>query len=165
MFAFDRQLACDPTRQPYYVECLQVITESRGTEQLQITLATLASQDMISRRDLAAAHRHLGLPAPGTDDLDDDQILNLFFVRQSDLGPGAQEEARQALHKIGAARHSQALINASRQTVETYEEALRWLGNGVTKDTPDDSLLVVAAMKVSPCSRFVSLGSLPGDDC
>lgn len=150
-FCFDRQCICDPQRRPYYFECLQVITDSRtNSESLQLKVATMSSQDLVSRRDLSAAYRYLDIEQG--DHVDEERIVNLFHSRQSDLGKQAQEEARQALYKIGVSRGSQRLINASKQTLETYDDALTWLGNGVTKDTPDESLLAVVATKVRfPC--------------
>ncbi|KAF7193198.1 putative ubiquitin carboxyl-terminal hydrolase 2 [Pseudocercospora fuligena] len=147
-FCFDRQCLCDPQRRPYYFECLQVITDSRtNSESLQLKVATMSSQDLISRRDLSAAYRYLDIEQG--DHVDEERIVNLFHSRQSDLGKQAQEEARQALYKIGISRGSQRLINASKQTLETYDDALTWLGNGVNKDTPDESLLAVVATKTT----------------
>ncbi|EME77564.1 uncharacterized protein MYCFIDRAFT_114189, partial [Pseudocercospora fijiensis CIRAD86] len=155
-FCFDRQCMCDPERRPYYFECLQVITDSRtNSESLQLKVATMSSQDLISRRDLTAAYRYLDIE-PGAH-VDDERIINLFHSRQSDLGKQAQEEARQALYKIGVSRGSQRLINASKQTLETYDDALTWLGNGVTKDTPDESLLAVVATKTTDNAENMEL--------
>lgn len=50
------------------------------------------------------------------------------------------------------------LINAAQQLIETVDEALAWLGSGVDKDTPDDMLLSVFTLKVSP-QCFMSLCS------
>ncbi|KAI7287681.1 cysteine proteinase [Hortaea werneckii] len=148
-FAYDRQAMCDPERLPYYFECLQVISESRQTEQLQMKVATLESQDLVSRRDLHAAYRYLNIPQSEASKLDDQRVLELFQAQQPDLGPAGAEEARQALYRIGTARQSQILINASRQSVETYDDALSWLGNGADKNTPDDNLIAIVAAKVA----------------
>lgn len=148
-FAFDRQIMCDPERLPYYFEGLQVITQARGTEQLQVKTASLASQDVVSRRDLSAAYRYLNIAQASADSLTDERIIELFQAQQPDLGVAAAEEARQALNKIGTARQSQLLISASKQSVDTYEDALSWLGNGASKEMSDDSLLAIAAIKTS----------------
>lgn len=104
----------------------------------------LLSQDLVSRRDLSAAYRVLQVATSDSDD----RVLNLYHVLISDAGPAQQDDARQALLKIGTTRGSQQLIKAARQTMETYEDALAWLGNGVDKDTSDDMLLSVVAIKV-----------------
>ncbi|KAK4540902.1 hypothetical protein LTR36_008844 [Oleoguttula mirabilis] len=148
-FAYDRQAMCDPDQLPYYFECLQVVTQARGTEQLQMKTATLSSQDVVSRRDLSAAYRFLNIPHADASNLSDERIIELFQAQQPDLGVIAAEEARQALNKIGTARQSQLLINASRQSVDTYEDALSWLGNGASKDMSDDTLLAILAAKTS----------------
>ncbi|KAK1063912.1 ubiquitin-specific protease ubp2 [Friedmanniomyces endolithicus] len=148
-FAFDRQSNCDPERQAYYFECLQVIAESRGTEQLQTRVAMLESQDLVSRRDLSAAFRYLGVQVPtvGSTPPSVEYILDCFTARQSSVSPAVAEKNREALLKIGIARSSQKLIKASRQSVDTYEDALAWLGPEATKDTPDDLLLALAATR------------------
>jgi ubiquitin carboxyl-terminal hydrolase 25/28 len=153
-FAYERQSMCDPPNRPYYFECLQVIAESRGTEKLQMKVAMLASQDLVSRRDLSAAYRLLNVPVADAHNYDDARILDQFHVRQSDLGVQAQEEARQALYRVGMARGSTRLINASRQLIETYDDALTWIGNGVNRETTDESLLAVVGMKVSFTSLY-----------
>lgn len=152
-YAYDRQIHCDPELAAYYLECLQVITEQRGTEQLQLTLALLqSSHETVSRRDLSAAYRRFGVSLAESKTITDDQLLDRFQAQHTDLGPIAQQEARDYLHKIGVSRNSSLLINASQQSVETYEAALNWLGNGATKDTSDEGLIAVFGVKV--CSLF-----------
>lgn len=111
-------------------------------------VAMLSSQDVVSRRDLLAAYRYLNIQPGDANTLSDERIIELFQAQQPDLGAVAAEEARQALNKIGTARHSQLLVNTSRQSVDTYEDALTWLGNGANKDTSDDTILAILAAKV-----------------
>ncbi|EMD00196.1 hypothetical protein BAUCODRAFT_83917 [Baudoinia panamericana UAMH 10762] len=144
-FVHDRQSNCDPEQQSYYFECLQVITESRNSEQLHVKVAMLQSTNLVSRRDLSSAYRTFGLSP--TDNSADDYILNVFQARQSNVNGDVAEENRQALYKIGLMRNSQLLINASRQSVETYEDALAWIGNGATKDTDDEMLISMLTLK------------------
>ncbi|CAK3972077.1 Ubiquitin carboxyl-terminal hydrolase 2 [Lecanosticta acicola] len=146
VFSFDRQVLCDPEKRAYYFECLQTITDGRNTEQLQMKVATLNSQGEISRRDLSAAFRTLNIPV-SEHQASDERILNLFHVRILDLGSQAEAEARQALYKIGVARNSQQLIGTAQRAMETYEEALGWLGNGAEKTTDDEFLISIASIK------------------
>lgn len=139
-FAFDRQAECDPTLSAYYLECLQAISEYRGTEQLQVKIALLQSQDLVSRRDLRAAYRFLDVKQEDTDEY----IVNKFNARQSNCGSQAQEENRQALGKIGMARRSPRLLKASKQELETLDEALSWLGaDRTTADGYIETLLTL----------------------
>lgn len=147
-YSFDRQVECDPSLWAYYFECLQVVLETRDSEQLQMKVAKLQSQDFVSRRDLSAAYRSLNITPVEAKTITDERIIDRYQAQQSDLSASAQEELRGHLYKIGISRNSALLQNASRQSVDTYEDALSWLGNGVTKDTPDESLLAVLAMKV-----------------
>ncbi|KAK3644608.1 ubiquitin-specific protease ubp2 [Elasticomyces elasticus] len=153
-FAFDRQLDCDPERQSYYFECLQEIAKNRASEQLQTRVAMLHSQDMVSRRDVSAAFRHLDIPLrlPHEKPITDEYILDCFQARQANSSAAVAEGNRDALYKIGISRHSQPLISASKQSVETYEEALAWLGQSANKDMPDDMLLAIAATKQESAS-------------
>lgn len=112
-------------------------------------MATLASQDVVSRRDVSAAYRYFSINAREGDAFDDEQILGRFQALQSDAGSAGQEQAREHLYKLGVFRQSQLLVNASRQSIETYEDALSWIGNGVSKETPDEGLLAVLALRVS----------------
>ena len=163
-YTYDRQTICDPERTPYYFECLKVITDERRTEQLQMKVATLESQDLVSRRDLNAAYKSFSIPLANSKDVADERIIELFQAQQPDLGSAAQEEARANLYKIGVCRQSSMLINASRQSIETYEDALRWLGNGVDDKTPDESILAVLAIRVSDCpQRGVTRCLLPSN--
>jgi ubiquitin carboxyl-terminal hydrolase 25/28 len=148
-YAYDRQANCDPRLQAYYFECLQVITESRYSEQLQTKVAMLQSQDIVSRRDLSAAYRSLNISVAESKTILDERIIEKYQAQLPDLSAVSQEEARGHLYKIGVARRSDRLIKASRQSVETYEDALNWLGNGVNKDTPDEGILAVFSIKVS----------------
>lgn len=148
-FVYDRQTLCDPEDLSYYFECLQVISESRATETLQMKVATLQSQDLVSRRDISAAYRHLGVDIASSQTLSDDRLLEIFQARLVDLGPSAAEDARQALNKIGTARQSQRLLRTSRQSIDTYEDALAWFGNGVDANTPDDGIITIYTLRVS----------------
>lgn len=155
-YCYDRQSVCDPGQQAYYLECLQVISEDRNSEQLQTKIAMLQSQDAVSRRDLTAAYRYFSIPVKDAQSVSDERIRELFQVQQSDLGLVAQEEARSHLYKLGVHRKSDLLISASRQSVDTYENALAWFGNGVNKDTSDEGILAVVAIKVSRSLLFES---------
>lgn len=148
-YAYDRQANCDPDLQAYYLECLQVITESRYSEQLQMKVATPQSQHIVSRRDLTAAYRFLNISPAESKLISDAQVIERYQAQQPDLSAHTQQEAREHLYKIAVSRNSPLLMNASRQSVETYDDALSWLGNGVNKDTPDEGILAVLAIKVS----------------
>ncbi|QIX00141.1 hypothetical protein AMS68_005658 [Peltaster fructicola] len=145
-FCYDRQTMCDPEQQPYYFECLREIAQFRNTEALTMKVAVLESQGCITRHDLREAYSFFGL-SQGGGGADDDRILNLYQAQQPDLSAEAAEKSRVMLGRIGTARGSQVLMNASTQSIETVEEALAWLGNGVGKETSDDMLTTVFAIK------------------
>jgi hypothetical protein len=99
-YAYDRQAHCDPAQQPYYLECLQVITESRYSEQLHMKVATLQSQDIVSRRDLSAAYRFLNISPLESKTIPDSVIIERYQAQQPDLSAASQQKAREHLYKI-----------------------------------------------------------------
>lgn len=111
-------------------------------------VATLQSQEIVSRRDLSAAYRYLSITPVESKTLSDVLVIERYQARLPDQSAASQQEAREHLYKIGIARDSALLLNASRQSVDTYEDALNWLGNGVNKDTPDEGILAVLSIKV-----------------
>ena len=115
-------------------------------------VVTLESQNLVSRRDLSAAYRFLGITGWEIKSISDERIVEKYQAQQPDLSAQSQEEARSALYKISVARNSTLLLNASRQSVDTYDDALRWLGNGVDKNTSDEGVLAVLSIKVGRAS-------------
>jgi ubiquitin carboxyl-terminal hydrolase 25 len=147
-YAYDQQTQCDPARVDYYLECLQAIAVRRGSEQLSLKIAMLNSQDIVSRRDLTAAYRYFNISPAESGKISDESIRDRFQAQQPDLGPVAQGEARQHLYKLAIHRHSDLLRKVSQQSVDTYDDALSWLGHGVDASTSDEGLLAVFATKV-----------------
>lgn len=149
-FAYDRQCFVDPNSQPLWLSHLQKIASDRQSDNLQIKVATLASMGYVSRKDLDDAYRELGVSAYDSDD----RILNLFQAVLPDSSLERQNTLRSMLSKIATFRNSQALKNAATQTLETYEEALQWLGQGADKNTSDDFIITLYTMKVSHIFLF-----------
>ncbi|OQO08017.1 hypothetical protein B0A48_06810 [Cryoendolithus antarcticus] len=156
-FAYDRQVACDPMNEAYYLECLQEITKQRGSEDLQVKMFTQESAGLVSRRDLREAYRTFGLPTNGGG-ADDERILNLFHAQHTDLGAQGQENLREMLGRIGRARGSSTLNNASRQSVETIEEAYAWLGNGLGPQSDDSMVTTIYAVKTDGNKDLEEIG-------
>ncbi|KAF2717641.1 cysteine proteinase [Polychaeton citri CBS 116435] len=153
-FAYDRQFAVDPTSQPLWLSHLQQIASDRQSDSLQIKVATLASMGYVSRKDLDDAYREIGVSAYDSDE----RILNLFQAVLPDSSLERQNTLRSMLSKIGTFRDSQALKNAATQTLETYEEALQWLGQGADKNTSDDFIITLYTMKVQEHSSNEEVG-------
>lgn len=109
----------------------------------------LESQNAVSRRDVNAALSAFNILLREKDIITDQQIIDRFQAHLGDQAPAAQQRSREHLYKLGVYRSSTLLINASRQSVETYEDALTWLGHGVTKETHDEGLIAVFQLKVS----------------
>ncbi|KAL9067155.1 MAG: hypothetical protein Q9157_006897 [Trypethelium eluteriae] len=153
LYSYDRQVESDGQNSPYYFECLQDLATGRNSETLQTKVATLASQDQISRKDVAKAYKYFGIDENHLEIVSDDHILGLFQSRIPDIGPAQETEMRDMLRTLARARNSALLSNAASDTIETYGQALSWLGAEVT--TPDDFILTLFKMKVdeSPSHR------------
>lgn len=117
-------------------------------------VAMLESQNTVSRRDVNAAFSAFSILPRERNTVTDQEVIDRFQALLPDQAPAAQQRSRENLYKLGAYRNSKTLINASQQSVDTYEDALIWLGNGVTKDSADESLLAVLGVKVRcSCSK------------
>ena len=113
-------------------------------------VALLRSENVLSRRDINAAYSAFNIPFRDRESISDSKIIDHFHSHTEDQGEVAQLESREHLYKLGVHRQSDQLINASRQSVETYQDALSWLGNGVNEETPDDFLISISSTKVRP---------------
>jgi ubiquitin carboxyl-terminal hydrolase 25/28 len=145
-FAFRRQCIVDKANAPYYLECLQDLAVGRNSDKLQMEVATLASQGIPNRRDLDAAYRYIGMePAHGSS-LSDEFIINQVRARLPDISQPEREELRRQLRIVGDARNSEAMRREASETIDTYEEALSWLG--LDHSQPDDFVRTMFTIKV-----------------
>lgn len=110
-FAYDRQTECDPSGTPYYLECLQGISEGRASEALQTMVAIEASKGKISLKEIRQAYKDLGLENYFIP-LDDDTIIGTFQSRISD-SPRQEAELRRALNIVGQDRSSIKIQNVA----------------------------------------------------
>jgi len=118
IISYEQQIASDDLNTSYYLECLQGIAEGRNSEQLQFKVAIEATSDKISRRDVRAAYRELGLDAKETHE--DDTIIGIFNSRITDA-PKHEPEMRRALKVIGQDRSSGRIqIVASQGDMELH---------------------------------------------
>lgn len=111
-FAYERQIEVDGNNTAYYLECLQGIAEGRDSENLHVKVAIEATSEKISRRDVRAAYRELGL-----DDRkihEDDNIVGVFNSRIADA-PKQEADMRRALKIIGQDRSSEKLLIVASQ--------------------------------------------------
>ena len=100
-------------KNPYYFECLQDLAKGRKSEILQTKVATLASQDQISRKDVANAYNYFGISERHLDVITDEHIIGCFRTRLSDVGPAQEVEMRHMLRTLAQARGSALLEHAA----------------------------------------------------
>ena len=107
------------------------------------------SEGVVSRGDLWAAYRYFAKDS-GFQYADDDRIINMFHVQQSDQGPVGRDEGREMLSRIGKSRKSQRLLNAAQQQLESAKDAYQWLGQDIGEGFDDTFVTTAYAIRVSP---------------
>ncbi|KAF2278384.1 cysteine proteinase [Westerdykella ornata] len=147
LFAFTCQARADPLNGPYYFECIQQIAIGRKSDDLETYVQVLASEGYASRQEVAKAYRILGMDINSHSSESDDNIIGVFRSRLQDISPDAVQEARNALRVIGGARMSEKIRQAASDTIETYDQALSWLG--LDEDQTDDFVLSMYTYKVT----------------
>lgn len=106
-FAYERQIACDISNSPYYLECLQGIANGRNSEDLQTKVAIEASSGKVSVHDIREAYKSFGLDMQSIFH-DDDTIIGTFQSRVAD-SPVQEPDLRRALDIIGQHRKSASI--------------------------------------------------------
>jgi len=122
---------------------LEDVQRQRNSEKLGNQVAIERSIGRYGEQTLADAFRSIGLT---NDDVSEDVVIGSFEARLSDA-PMQEQQMRESLAIIGEHRGSQRLIDFARNTVSTYEDALRFLDVG---DNTDDSF--ISAMYTSKIS-------------
>ncbi|KAF2868909.1 hypothetical protein BDV95DRAFT_106347 [Massariosphaeria phaeospora] len=146
MFAYSRQVAVDMDNTPYYFECLQDLSIGRASAELQTKVALLASNGQTNRREIAKAYRHFGIEPRHANTINEDHIIGSFRSRLSDESHNMVEETRKQLRIIGSARNSQRILDEASDAIETYEQALSYLGMDI--DQTDDFIPTMYTVKV-----------------
>ncbi|KAF2399848.1 cysteine proteinase [Trichodelitschia bisporula] len=147
-YAFERQVAHDPAGSPYYFDCLQKIATKRDSEELNITLATLASEGYFGRNEVASAYKYFLLDTSKAQTLSDDYIRNVFETRLASAPTSQESEIRAMLKIIGEDRNSQQLQDAAANVVKTYEQALKWLDSTLDSSVADEYIITLAATRI-----------------
>ncbi|KAI9703979.1 MAG: ubiquitin-specific protease ubp2 [Bogoriella megaspora] len=151
-YCYERQIERDVSNAPYYFECLQDLAQGRKSDSLQTKVGTLASQGQISRKDVTNAYKYFGITEPQIRTVRDDYILGQFQARLPDIRRDQEGEMREMLRTLGAARNSDTLLHAASDTIETYTQALTWLG--AEESTADDFIATLYKMKVDENASY-----------
>lgn len=145
IFAFERQSDCNLENSSYYFDCLQDLANGRQSEILTMKASLLESQGVIGQKAVLEAYQYLGFDPKMP--ITDQEILDRFRSRMQDTGPSAQPALRGMLKRLATIRQSAALTDAADDVVETYDQALAWLG--AMSDYPDESILTLYTSKIT----------------
>jgi ubiquitin carboxyl-terminal hydrolase 25/28 len=145
-FAYYRQSEVDKENAPYYLECFQGIARGRKSEVLETEAAMITSLGIPNRREIEAAYRALGIePAHGAG-LTDNFLIDQARSRFPDISPSQREELRRHLRVIGFARDSETIKREANDSIDTFEDAVRWLD--LDPSVADDFVRTMFAVRV-----------------
>lgn len=113
---------------------------------LETRVQIFASQGYSNRREVEEAYRFIGMDPSHAQQINDDHIIGQFRSRLADISPSAVAETRNALRIIGLARKSKQIEEEATNAIETYSQALSWLG--LMEDQPDDFVITMYTIKV-----------------
>lgn len=148
-WAYDRQVSCDPSNKPYYLDCLEDLAKGRSSADLEEKFAMVKSLGEIGLKEIDDAYNFFALDPENTEG--DTHIIGVYNSR-IESAPRQKDRAREALLVIGKARNSQKIQQVATDRTMTHEEALTFLS--VSTDTPSDSIEAVAVAIVSSMSRI-----------
>ncbi|KAF4556212.1 Ubiquitin carboxyl-terminal hydrolase-like protein 8 [Elsinoe fawcettii] len=145
IFAYERQVDCDPQNGPYYFDCLQDLARGRTSETLVMKTSFLEGQGVVGKKAVEEAFAYFSIDLKSN--LTDQMIVDRYRSRMEDTASSQQPHAREMLKRIGTVRQSRLLIDAASDTIETYEQALSWIG--ADKSYPDESILTLFTTKTA----------------
>ena len=154
-WAYDRQCACDPSNKPYYLDCLQDLSNGRRSSDLQMKVVMATSAGEYGLKATEDAYNFFQL-SPDTKE-GDDYIMGLYKSRIVSA-PRQKEEAKNCLFIIGKDRNSEVIEALANDRSMTFEEALEYLS--VSADTASDSIEAAAIAMVSSSLSSDALLSL-----
>lgn len=125
-----------PAQTAKLMTALEDVQRYRMSEKLTAQVAIERSMGRYSEQTIANAYRSLGLTI--NSDIDESTIIGNFEARLCDA-PNQEQQMRENLAAIGEFRKSQRLIDFARNTISTYQDAIKFLD---VQDNTEDSFLV-----------------------
>ncbi|KAF2220002.1 hypothetical protein BDZ85DRAFT_205147 [Elsinoe ampelina] len=153
IFAYERQVDCDPQNGAYYFDCLQDLAHGRQSEQMVMKTSFLEEQGVVGQKAIAEAYGFFSIDTKSN--LTDQMIVDRYKSRMEDTAASQRPVARTMLKRIGTLRNSRLLLDTASDTIDNYEQALSWLG--AEKSYPDDSILTLHTAKVADNPDAVAL--------
>lgn len=147
IFAYQRQIDCDPTNKAYYFECLKDIATGRSRdgagEKLQTEVLIAESLGQETQTAVDDAYSFFGLTLDATD-----QTIIGNYSSRIESAPRQADEAKSCLLIIGKSRGSVKMIELANSKKMTAEEAAKFLG--IENPQPDvEDVQAAATVAVS----------------
>ncbi|KIX01528.1 uncharacterized protein Z518_09254 [Rhinocladiella mackenziei CBS 650.93] len=143
--AYHWQVETDPGNAPIYLTHLQYIAAQRQSETLETEVALESSQGRFDAETLNRAYRVFQLGGrEGA--LNDEDVIGSFTATLAD-SPNHEHELREYLRIIGVHRNSRRILDTAKNIIDTYEDALSFLG--ACQTTEDEQIQALFAVKMT----------------
>ena len=141
---YEKQKATKPASSPYFLTALEEVNALRPSETLETHIATEISEGKFDSQSLRQAYSYFGLNFKGQQ-TDDDHIIGIFRSRVEDA-PMHEIDMRENLRIIGEHRQSRKIVDFANNSLNTYDQALAYLGGSAT--TTDEFIETLYTSKV-----------------
>ncbi|KAI5790352.1 hypothetical protein FPQ18DRAFT_337814 [Pyronema domesticum] len=133
IWAYERQLQCNPDAMPVYYQCLRAIAYGRNNEDLIMEATKRESVGAFTVAEVKAARAYLNI-SPG--EKDEDLICGIFKSTLADSTPEVRSLLKSKLKLIGESLKSRKIQDTAGQVFSDVNDAYTYLN--VTADTDDN---------------------------
>jgi ubiquitin carboxyl-terminal hydrolase 25 len=130
---------------PKYLDSLRIIGASRSSEVINEIYVLELSKGLYDEQALWDSYRSFGLDLHDDGSYDDSYILGIFESRLQDMKKH-ERDLREKLRIIGCYRGSRNIIDTAENAINTYEQALLFLG--ADESVSDDQITALFGAKV-----------------
>lgn len=141
----EQMRSADRRTGPKYLGSLRNIGESRSSEIIQEIYVLEMSKGLYDNQALADSYRSIGLELQRDGHYNDGYILGMFNSRLEDMRKH-ERDLREKLRIIGDYRGSRTIIDTAENIINTYEQALLFLG--ADESVSDDQITALFGAKV-----------------
>lgn len=128
----------DPRNVPYYLDALQQVAETRGSEFLLIKVSELVSLGIVSLTQIRQAYQELGFSEQDLHGEVDEEVILDLYIQKLRQYPEQSTQLSEALGKVADFRDSQMLQRAAAASRLSYEDSLKAVG--VDYSVPDQTV-------------------------
>lgn len=139
-WAYDRQCQTNPSRKPYYLDCLTDLARGRQSSDLDTKVVMAISAGEYGQKAIDGAYTYFGLSLNSKEA--DDHIMGLYRSR-IESAPRQKEEAKAQLLILAKARDSAKIEALANDRTMSLREAFEFL-NDIPESTSSDMIIASA---------------------